>query len=260
PFTNVNYTFQETVETISRIGYESIELVFTTLERGTYIHPETLFGKNGKRILETCSSFGVEISALGAYAGHLSRDEMQRRQTIDFVKRSLELAARLGIANVVTVSGEAKMEKEKAWKILFDIMEEEARYAEEVGVKIALHPHIGNLVLSPDDSVRLIETVRSDSFGLTLDAAHLFVSGFDLIDSTKKLGKYVTHAHLMGVQDRIMGDQHPIGIEESDLPNLEWLKALRNEGYCGAIAVRVPDSTDGTILEKRTKSSYNYLC
>jgi sugar phosphate isomerase/epimerase len=259
PFDNLNYTFDESIGAISRIGYESLEIAFLTLERGVYLHPDSINSKEKKRIRDVCNLHRVEIAALGAYANHLFKDEVKRHQSVEFVKKTLALAADIGVSKVVTVSGEAEMDSKKAWQILVDLTKEEAVYAEDVGVKIALHPHVKNLILSTDDTIRLISEVNSDYLRITFDGAHLYVSNFDLIKATRKLGKYTVHAHLMGIKGKQMGDSSSVGIEDSDFPNIKWLETLKKEGFDGAVAIRVPDAEKKSILENRARREYNYL-
>lgn len=230
-----------------------------TLEKGTFIQPEIITTIEKKRILEKCSSMNLEITALGAYASHLSKNRKKRQQTVEFVKKTIDLAVDLNVPNLVTVSGGTEMSTEKAWNILVGLFREEAAYAKDSGVKIALHPHVGNFILSPNKTIRLLNEVNSDHFRITFDGAHLYATGFDLIEATKILGKYTVHVHLMGVQGNRLGDRYPIGIEVSDLPNEEWLKALKEEGYNGAVAVRVPDFREKTVFEDRALSANEYL-
>lgn len=112
-----------------------------------------------------------------------------------------------------------------------------------LGVRMALHPHVGSLVESADD----IALVEGAEVGWCLDTGHLLIGGTDPIAFAARLGARVVHVHLKDVDAGIAagvasgaislrdgteaGLFKPLG--EGDVDVAAVLAELARAGYAG---------------------------
>lgn len=71
-----------------------------------------------------------------------------------------------------------------------------AAVSDAVGLRLAVHPHVGTLVELADDVATLLE--RTDA-GLCLDTGHLVIGGADVVELARTWGTRVAHVHLKDV-------------------------------------------------------------
>ncbi|MHA3723685.1 sugar phosphate isomerase/epimerase family protein [Leucobacter sp. HY1910] len=130
------------------------------------------------------------------------------------VRRSIQLAQRLGQDRVVTMSGLPGGEPgsttvnwvvnawnsaaldvlDYQWDVAAKFWRETDRFAAEHGVKVALELHPQNLVFNSADVHKLIELTGATHVGVELDASHLFWQQMDPVAVVRHLGELVFHA------------------------------------------------------------------
>ncbi|WP_053351474.1 sugar phosphate isomerase/epimerase family protein [Leucobacter musarum] len=130
------------------------------------------------------------------------------------VRRSIQLAERLGQDRVVTMSGLPGGEPgatvvnwvvnawnsaaldvlDYQWDVAAKFWRETDRFASEHGVKVALELHPQNLVFNSADVHKLIELTGATHVGVELDASHLFWQQMDPVAVVRHLGELVFHA------------------------------------------------------------------
>lgn len=157
---------------------------------------------------------GVEIAGLNCNGNPLHASEPIRQQHAGDLRRSLELAGRLGQTRVVTMSGLPGSEKdarypnwivnawnsahldvlEYQWSVAVPFWREMDSLARDNGVKIALELHPQNLVFNPSSMRELVSRAETTNIGVELDASHLFWQQMDPIAVVKNLGDLVVHA------------------------------------------------------------------
>lgn len=130
------------------------------------------------------------------------------------VRRSIQLAQRLGQDRVVTMSGLPGGEPgattvnwvvnawnsaaldvlDYQWDVAANFWREMDRFAAEHGVKVALELHPQNLVFNSADVHKLIDLTGATHVGVELDASHLFWQQMDPVAVVRHLGELVFHA------------------------------------------------------------------
>ena len=130
------------------------------------------------------------------------------------VRRSIQLAERLGQHRVVTMSGLPGGEPgatrvnwvvnawnsaaldvlDYQWGIASEFWREIDRFAGDHDVKVALELHPQNLVFNSADVHKLVELTNAQNIGVELDASHLFWQQMDPIEVTRHLGSLVYQA------------------------------------------------------------------
>ena len=130
------------------------------------------------------------------------------------------------------------------WATLLGNLDRLADRAAERGVVATLHPHVGTLVESGDDTDRVLAGSR---IGLTLDTGHLLIGGGDPVRVAVEHPDRITHVHLkdvslalarrvqageVGYRDAVeQGLYVPLGEGDVDLAAI--VKSLQAQGYSG---------------------------
>lgn len=115
--------------------------------------------------------------------------------------------------------------------LLRNELAEMALYAEKRGVKIAVHPHLGQILENREEIDYFMEKERRNLF-LLLDTAHQFAAGADPGELFKKYRDRTAHIHLKdwnGKNAEVIGNG-TAGIEQ-------FIEMINKEGYDGWLGV-----------------------
>ncbi len=82
------------------------------------------------------------------------------------------------------------------WSQLLTEVDRVAALAATRGVRVALHPHVGTMVETPDEITRVLEGASVD---LCLDTGHVLVGGGGPLEIARAAGERVAHVHLKDV-------------------------------------------------------------
>lgn len=88
------------------------------------------------------------------------------------------------------------------WRTLLDNLDRLATAAEARGLAAALHPHVGTMVESGEDTQRVIDGSR---IGLCLDTGHLLIGGADPVALARDHAGRIAHVHLKDVRAVVAG-------------------------------------------------------
>lgn len=181
----------------------------------------------------------------------LEEDAAQREPRLDFLERTIELAAELGAPLVSLWAGAAPCgttaesgtgetaRTESLWQRLVVGLRRLLEHAEPLGVALAFEPEPGMFVERPAGYEELRHRLGPEgaSLGLCLDVGHLLVTGDrPEAEVIRRLGPSIAHVHL----DDIAGGRHehlPFGQGDLDLRGV--LHALLEVHYCGLAAVEL---------------------
>lgn len=207
----------EAIEVVQRLGLTGIEI-----NSGGFLSPVHI--PNREEILTSDTArdeylglfegTGVSIAGLNCNGNPLHPKALIGDAHAADVRRSIELAARLGQDRVVTMSGLPGGEPgatvanwvvnawnsaaldvlDYQWGIAASFWREIDRFAADHGVKVALELHPQNLVFNSADVHKLIELTGATHVGVELDASHLFWQQMDPVAVVRHLGELVFHA------------------------------------------------------------------
>lgn len=203
-------------------------LSIDTVELGTGNHPGDAHCKLSmldnpadlKTFQKTLADHGVSISALSCHGNALHPDKNRAQQARETSRKTILLAEKLGISTVVDFSGcpgdslEAKAPNwvtcpwppeylellDWQWKqVVEPYWVEQAAFAEQHSVKIAIEMHPGFVVYSPETMLRL-RALAGPSIGCNYDPSHMFWQGIDPIAAIRLLGDAIFHVHAKDTQ------------------------------------------------------------
>jgi len=213
--------FESVLQKLSRLGVHTVELgagnypgdphcKLSMLESATEL-------SDFKKKLD---DHGFTISALSSHGNPLHPDQQRAQHDRDVSRKTILLAEKLEIPVVVDFSGcpgDSPNAKAPNWvtcpwpgeyldmlrwqweEIAAPYWSEQAKFAADHGVKIALEMHPGFLVYSPETMLKL-RSIAGPSLGCNYDPSHLFWQGIDPIAAIRVLGEAIFHVHAKDTQ------------------------------------------------------------
>jgi sugar phosphate isomerase/epimerase len=210
-------TLSEALEILAGLGLNSLEVNAGGFIPAPHCHVDALLAneKNRRNYLAEISSAGFEVTALNVNGNPLHPDSEVRAKHSRDLFNAIELAEKLGVSTVITMSGQPGGHPgcstpnfvvepwDSAYTDILDyqwndvaipfwtLVNDTARRS-GVNVAIEMHPH--NLVYNPATLVQLIERTKATHVGAEMDPSHLFWQGMDPIKATDFLGDRVFFA------------------------------------------------------------------
>ena len=163
---------------------------------------------------------GFSISALSCHGNPLHPDAAQAKAAQEINRKTILLAEKLGVTEIVDFSGcpgdslEAKAPNwvtcpwppeyldVLAWqweKVVIPYWVERAKFAADHGVRLAIEMHPGFVVYSPETLLKL-RSIAGPSIGCNYDPSHMFWQGIDPIAAIRILGDAIFHVHAKDTQ------------------------------------------------------------
>jgi len=163
---------------------------------------------------------GVNISALSCHGNPLHPDAGQRGAAQEVNRKTILLAEKLGVTEVVDFSGcpgDSPDAKAPNWvtcpwppeyldvlawqweKVVTPFWVERAKFAADHGVRVAIEMHPGFVVYSPETLLKL-RAIAGPAIGCNYDPSHMFWQGIDPIAAIRVLGDAIFHVHAKDTQ------------------------------------------------------------
>ena len=89
------------------------------------------------------------------------------------------------------------------WKDYCVKISELARYLEDEGMPLAYHHHMGTVIETEEETIRLLENTN-DSVKLTLDTGHMLFARGNPINIINKFKERVIHIHCKDIREDIL--------------------------------------------------------
>jgi sugar phosphate isomerase/epimerase len=210
---------EEALDRVAAMGVEAVELGTGNYPGNHHCNPDELLGApdNARELRRQIEKRGLMISALSAHGNPLHPDEDAASAAHETWRKTVRLAALLEVPVVIGFSGcpgdHPGASKPNwvtcAWPTDFlEVLEwqwservvpywvEEAAFAEQHGVKVALEMHPGFVVYNPETLLRL-RGAAGPAIGANFDPSHLFWQGIDAVEAIKALGRErsIFHVH-----------------------------------------------------------------
>jgi fructoselysine 3-epimerase len=240
-FVYFNYPLQEAIERLHRFGYLGVEIWGGRPH--AYRHD---LDNELAAIRAQLDTLGMSvpnfIPAQFRYPTCLcATRESVRRDSVAYIKDSIETALRLGAASVslcagMTLFGE---DVDLSWQQLCCSVTELLDFTEESALLLLIepaHPAESRLVQTVADGLRLIRQIGSPRLGVLLDTGHCHVNGEDLTAAVLSLRGVPLHIHID--DNNGDGDTHNLpGAGTIDFA--PFAAALRSIGYTGFVSAEL---------------------
>ncbi|MFF0147878.1 sugar phosphate isomerase/epimerase [Amycolatopsis sulphurea] len=240
-----NHRLEEALTVIAGLGYTGVAL---TLDHD-HLNPfADGLARRVDRIAARLSTLGLRRVVLETGARYLLDPWRKHSPTllsadpaprIDFLTRTVDIAADLGADCVSFWSGVSTVEDGIAWSRLRDGVAAVLEHAQRRQVRLAMEPEPGHLVAHLSQVMDLRKELgEPEQFGVTLDVGHcVAVEPFDAAECVRLAGPLLWNVQL----DDMLPNVHEhleFGDGELDLPGT--LAALEEIGYEGLAAVELP--------------------
>lgn len=169
-------------------------------------------------------------------------DEAERRRGMDLCRRSIDIAARLGVDTLLYIAGNVTPSDSftYVWAAARKATEELLPQAEQAGVVLAVENVWNNLILSPRDMLEFVDQFDSPYLRVYFDVGNVLAFGYPQHWIEALGGRRIVRVHVKDF-DTALGGRH--GFTDLLHGDVDWpatMAALKRVGYRGWITPEVP--------------------
>jgi len=224
---------------LAGLGFDAVEIV--VLPRFTTAL-EKMDWAERRRIPGLLQQHGLTLSAVNYYTALLEPDADIFSRHLAAIKETVDLAVEWaqGDEPPVVISGIGGQPGELPARMaeVLDRAGAIADYAASRGVTIALEPHIGAAIETPDLMAAVIQQINSPAIRVNFDISHFNVMGIPIEESVAKMLPYTAHTHVKDDRGRAPDYQYMIP-GEGDFDYVAYLEAMQGGGYNGVVSVEI---------------------
>tara|TARA_B100000029_G_scaffold493927_1_gene557008 strand:- start:1519 stop:2415 length:897 start_codon:yes stop_codon:yes gene_type:complete len=196
-------------------GDTSLETCLSEARQAGFIGIESggKFPKTSKELIPILEKFRLKLCS-GWYGANLLKHSV--KEEMDQIRDQLNLfkdckAPCIVFAEVTNsiqgdekkpLSKRPKMNKDN-WSNFCNKINEMGKRLEDEGMPLAYHHHMGTVIESQDDTMRLLENTN-DSVKLTLDTGHMLFAGGDSLKIIKDFGEKIVHVHCKDMRKKVL--------------------------------------------------------
>jgi sugar phosphate isomerase/epimerase len=228
----------EALPRLAELGYETFELC---VEDRWPTAPGKLTGEDRERLRGLLADLRLELPALMLFVNLLAPagEELERQEgrfrAACALARDLAPGATPVIASTL---GACPLSWEEALPLARERAARFAELAAAEGCPLALEPHVGALLNSPERVLALMEGVHSPWLGINFDISHFAVAGYDRAETIRLLAPYAFHTH---VKDGRMEDGQVRFLlpGEGDFDYPAYFREMAAAGWTGSVTAEV---------------------
>ncbi|MYJ77418.1 MAG: sugar phosphate isomerase/epimerase, partial [Caldilineaceae bacterium SB0670_bin_27] len=185
------------VRHLAGLGFDGVEL--TVLSHHTTAL-ERLDKDERSRILKLLQDNNLQLPAIAGHVSLMDEDSASHAANLERLKKTmdvaLEWASEDGPPVVDTTAGGKPEDWDSKLGMLVERIQEAAEYGEKTGVTIAIEPHVGSIIDTPDRMLEVIRQVGSRAVGVNFDISHFNVMGIGIEESVAAMAPHACHTHV----------------------------------------------------------------
>ncbi len=224
---------------LAGLGFDGVEL---TVIPGYTTELMKLDAVERSRIRRLLEKHHLILPAIAAHSSLLSDDTATHAANMARLKGAVDLAVELAQEDIMPVVNTTPGGKPGEWDTIRDLLVERTRelveYAQARSVTIAMEPHVGAVIDTPEKVLQLLELVDSPYLKVNFDISHFDIVGLTIQDTVAALAPHTAHTHVKDQRGRVPNYEFLIP-GEGDFDYLNYLKAMQAHGYDGFITVEV---------------------
>ena len=241
----------------------------------THVNVADLTRSSAEDIQALCARHGVGLSALGYYPNLLDPDLTVAEAARLHLKKVIKAASLLGLETVNTFVGRDWTKSvDDNWPRFLKTWRPLIRFAEDHHVRIGIEncpmlftrdewPGGKNLMTTPAIWRRAFNDIPSPNFGLNYDPSHFVLQQMDPTSPLREFQEKIFHLHAKDAKIRRdrLNDVGvfalPVEWYQPRVPGygeIDWaqfMAAVMETSYRGAVCIEVEDATFGRTLEGR---------
>ena len=224
---------------IAQLGFDGMELAV-----GPRFITElsTLDAAERKRIAGLLKQHNLALPAIAAHSSLMETDPDAHAQNMWRLKGAADLGVELAqgdsLPAINTTSGGQPEEWDNQKQFLAERIGELVEYTQTLGVTVAMEPHIGGLIDTPDKVLELIDLVGSPYLKVNFDISHFDIIGIPTEESVAALAPHSAHTHVKD-QRGLAPDFEFLIPGEGPFDYVNYLKLMQQHGYDGFITAEV---------------------
>ncbi|MBI4553835.1 MAG: sugar phosphate isomerase/epimerase [Candidatus Latescibacteria bacterium] len=230
---------ERAVPHLAALGYDGIEL---TVIPGYTTELSTLVPSERRWIRRAFQEHHLALPAIAAHSSLLETDPDRHATNMARLRAAVDLAADLTWGDTPPAVNTTPGGGPDEWDGVKGRLVEETRtlveYAASSGVTIAMEPHVGASINSPERVLWLIEQVGSPYLRVNFDISHFDVVGLTIEETVPVLAPYSAHTHVKDQRGRHPDFEFLIP-GEGTFDYVRYLKAMQAAGYEKFITVEV---------------------
>lgn len=224
---------------IASLGYDGLEL--TIIPRFT-TELSTLDAAERKRIASLLKQHNLALPAIAAHSSLLETDPDAHAKNMWRLKGGVDLAVELAQGDELPAVNTTPGGKPEQWDTKKDFLAgrvgELVDYAAPRGVTIAMEPHIGAIIDTPDKVLELLALVDSPYLKVNFDISHFDIVGMPTAETVSALAAVSAHTHVKD-QRGIAPDFEFLIPGEGTFDYVGYLREMQAHGYDGFITAEV---------------------
>ena len=229
----------EAIPYLANLGYDGVEI---TVIPGYTTELSTLTARERSRIKTLFTNHGLEMPAIAGHTSLLDPDTKQHAANMKRLKATVELAADMTMGELVPCLDTTPGGKPDDWNEIKERLLNETGnlvdFGAQLGVTLAMEPHIGCCLCDMERTLWLLEQINSPYLKLNYDISHFDVAGIPTAESVAALAPHTIHTHVKD-QRGTTPDFEFLIPGEGDFDYVEYLNAMREAGYDDYITVEV---------------------
>lgn len=230
---------------LAALGFDGVEL---TVIPGFSTELDTLDSGERRRIRQLLNQHGLGLPAVAAHQPLLATEEDVHAENWRRLTASADLCADLADAEGVPVLNTTLGSDPNEWNSQQDLILERVGvlvdYCSTREVILAIEPHVGDGMNSPERSLWLLEEINSPYLKLNFDISHFEVQGMPTAEVVQLLAPQSAHTHVKD-QRGLVPDYEFLIPGEGPFDFVEYLRLMRKAGYDGYITAEVSMQVQG---------------
>ncbi|NQZ69922.1 MAG: sugar phosphate isomerase/epimerase [Lentisphaeria bacterium] len=214
------------------------------------------------RCIKMAGYDGIEISAIGGMSEHLVIERWQEcapqvkalaaeydlellameqpSQDPDTMEAAMQAAVESGIPMICCGPG-GKMDDESTFQESIDSISKLVERAEHYGLTLCVKAHVGCVIYNTPTSLRMLEAITSDNFGLDMDPSHIHRADENPVEAIAAVVDRIRHVHIRDCKGRQTGPGTPEDQANGrgDIDLLGYIRVLHEGGYTGPVNLEV---------------------
>jgi sugar phosphate isomerase/epimerase len=198
-----NYSIEDSISSISSIGYTAIELMCDSPHAFPPLSAEKI-----DSIKKTLQENQMEISNLNGFMmcavndfhhpSWIEKNQKKRNIRIQHTKYCIELASKLGVKTVSTEPGGPLLglSEKEGLELFYDGLSEVIPVAEKNNVTLLIEPEPGLLIENSSQFLNFMSRFNTKYLSLNFDVGHFFCAGERPDKLIKTLADFISHIHL----------------------------------------------------------------
>ena len=224
---------------LADLGFDGVEICVVP---GYSTDLVTLTPQRRSSILDLLSEHDLELPAISGNTSLMAADPSAHQANMARLFATIDLAvdwAQQGAPPCITTTAGGRPDDwERLRPQLIERSIQLANYAARAGVIIAIEPHVGSIMETPQQILSLVNTIDSPYLRVNFDISHFNVMGIAVEESVAALAAHAAHTHVK--DERGLYPNHEFLIPgEGEFDYTDYLRAMQRHGYEGTISAEI---------------------